>query len=164
LVEAVVTIPILLLLFSALVFVWHLYQTKIHAMGFARTTLWTYAQSANCGDPGTPSKYYAPPTRDAAATSGITSGAGGPLGLNDQGAAPAFLGPSAPMFQKVNQAVGNVSFSADESTRAGLVLGGFGATVRGHMTLICNEPPVDMSIKSLGSLAVGIGKNVFANW
>jgi hypothetical protein len=148
-VEAVVTIPALILLFAALIFGWRLYGQQGQVILNARLRVWTYAD-ANCeGD-----------ALGGMSTSGLDNGSGQWVDENDNpvdlsGANKATAGASNATTHKdtLTRTLGTVSLTTHGSVQASSLLGGFTSSVSGKRTVMCNEKPYNASLIDMAPAA-----------
>ena len=150
LVEAVVVVPMFIVLFAMFVFVWKIYSFKVSAMALARQQVWTYAQSANCGTNGDASEGYSPPS-----TSGV-------LGRAGAGMLPTTSAEQANQYSSAAGGANTLSSDIDMASAvaptvqvsAGHAGGGDSAQIGATKKLTCNEAPYDGNLIGAGTEAI----------
>jgi hypothetical protein len=142
LVESAVVIPVFLILFASLVFVWRLYLAKVDAMKGARLAVWSYA-SSNCDA-------WAEPTINPGVAFGLSHGSvsSGGIGSSADTSAVRNAGATA-HIDMVNKALGRAAVSAHSEVIAGSLLGGFTSPVSAKTSVMCNEPPYNGTLPAM---------------
>jgi hypothetical protein len=155
-VEAVITVPTLILLFSGLVFVWRLYREKGRVTEDARVRVWTYAD-ANCEGDAT----------GGMSTGGLDNGRdqwvdadGNRADLSGANQAMAGADPGTTHSDVLSRTLGTVSLTAQGAVQASGLLGGFTSSVSGKRTVMCNEKPYSASFLDMGRAAF----QAFGSW
>ena len=159
-VEAVITVPTLILLFSGLVFVWRLYREKGRVTEDARLRVWTYAD-ANCEGDGERG------TSGGISTGGLDNGRnqwvdaeGNRADLSGANQAMAGADPATTHSDILTRTLGTASLTARGAVQASGVLGGFTSSVSGKRTVMCNEKPYSASFLNMAHAAF----QAFASW
>jgi hypothetical protein len=144
LVEAVIVIPVFIILFAGIVFFGKIYDAKLNMLRLTRQSAWTHAM-ANCGTAGDPATTTEPGNLDPAAeaedppggASGQPDGVAGPLrdALRIVGDAPHK--DVATNGYKATQSKTDTSVKADEP------IGSITKQVSGASHVMCNEAPFD---------------------
>jgi hypothetical protein len=143
LVESAVVIPVFLILFASLVFVWKLYLAKVDAMKGARLAVWSYA-SSNC------TAWADPSNISPGALFGLSHGSvsSGGIGSSADTSAVRNAGASAHV-DMVNKTLGTAAVSAHSEVIAGSLVGGFTAPVSAKTSVMCNEPPYNGTLPAM---------------
>jgi hypothetical protein len=148
-VEALVVIPVLIILFAGMVYLRRAYAAKMATMSIVRARAWQNAQSANCGSAGDASAGYTAPAASGGTHGGDGSGNNPPSdAIGDTSSSLSQVGLSSDPMDTLGLPNGNEAFDGQTSVAAPPVLGGGSVTAKGHMELLCNEAPTDGSIRN----------------
>lgn len=153
-VEAVVSIPFLLLMFASIIYVNRLYETKMRVMRFAREAAWNYAM-CNCNDQGDPISSTCRPAEGASTTKG-SAGSGAASGYDAGKVTSVGSGPGGDLAGK--------DFGSSKSTlqaelKSDAFLGKFSKKVTSRTIVMCNEAPHNGNLKGWASTAMNMWKS-----
>jgi hypothetical protein len=158
-VEAIIVIPVFVIVLAGSIFLWRAYTQKEAAMADARMRLWAYAINDNCGDRGDASE----PGPDVDTTSiGQAQGSSDalPSGADTSETSKVGDAPSSTL----NRGVASASIDTTGTVTAPGLLGGATTTVRAHLTMICNEAPHDGDLGGLASSGLDLVKKAIGGW
>ncbi len=153
-VEAVVAIPFFLLMFSAILYVNRLYESKMRVMRFAREAAWNYAM-CNCSDQGDPVSSSCQPPEGASASSG-SAGSGTASGYDPSAITSVGGGPGGSLAGK---GYGSSKSTLQADLKADGMLGGFDKNITSTTVVMCNETPHDGNLKGWASTAMNMWKS-----
>jgi hypothetical protein len=142
LVEAVVVLPIFIIIFAGIVFVGKFYDAKLSVMRASRQSAWTEAM-ANCGTAGDPGTTRAQPADDSLPTAENEDppGGGQPDGV-DLASALRIVG-DAPHKDIATAGYHGKKAKTERNVTADQPLGAIEKSVSGQAHVMCNEAPFD---------------------
>lgn len=158
-VEAIIVIPVFILVLAGSIFLWRAYTQKEALMPDARMRLWTYAIDTNCGDRGDASE-PGPEVDTTSIGQQQDSSDALPSGVNASEASKVGGGASSTL----NDGLGSASIDAKATVKAPSLLGGTTTTVRAHLTMMCNEAPHDGDLSGLASSGLDLVKKAVGGW
>ncbi len=141
LVEALVVIPVFVIVFASMVFVGQLYSERQRTMMSSRSIAWSYAMN-NCD--------------------GDMSGAGGTLASSQGGESVPVPADGADEISKFRAAQGSEIFRKDLGTsvstvtgaaHASAIIGGYSKSPSTTTRVMCNEKPVDGYLEGVAKFA-----------
>ena len=146
--EAVVAIPFFLVMFSGILYVGKLYETKLSTMRLTKEAAWNYAM-CNCGDSGDSMSTRCQPSDGPSAGSGGTE-SGSPDGYDPSGVSKVGAGPGGEIASK---SFGSSQASMEQSITADGFLGNYTKKMSSRTKVMCNEAPHNGDLKGWGSAA-----------